>query len=307
MALGAPRSNGHPIPVDRGSDVGSCQTPRGPRGPRANRTSTALLLVLAMAIGGCPPRDRVVRYDPIPLAVAVNMVNSNLERIDGALRAVGPVDGSFTLEDGRRRSYHLDGTLFCLAPYSIRFDLKKLGARQLLYGSNREGFWVYSKQDDAYVCGRQGVEEDLPPGLPVRPSQIIDALGLRPIPTPWATGESVRIVQRVVDDYQQVLFLIHDETGRLVLEKEYWLARFDARLMRRVIFRNGDGVVEMQSDLDEYAPLGPDGPMLPHVVAVRWPGIGAEMRFRVRRWQRFEQVGPDSIQFATPDECEGRW
>ncbi|GAF91919.1 unnamed protein product, partial [marine sediment metagenome] len=153
-------------------------------------------------------------------------------------------------------------------------------------------------------CGRHGATEDLPPDIPVRPDQIADALGLGPIAEDC--GGAARPVQRVVDEYQQILCLVHDEWGDLVLEKEYWLDRFEPQLVRRVIFRDAHGVVEMTSRLDQYEPLGPGGPLLPRVMVADWPKTQARMRFRVDKWSPVDQVKPGSIQFATPDECIGR-
>ncbi len=237
------------------------------------------------------------------MASAVSIVNDNQARIHGTLRASGTADGYFTTPNGRRYNYHLDATLFFLAPAYFRFDLKKFGDRQVLFGSNDERYWYYSKEDDTYLCGSHDGEDDLTSDVPVRPDQIIDALGLTSIPADVAAANLLQLVE---EDYQQLLFVTRDDQGRPVLQKEYWLDRRAPRLVRRVIFRDSDGVVEMHSELDRYRRLAPGGPWLPHLILADWPKSGSRIHFRVGRWTAVEQVKPDSIQFATPRECDAQ-
>lgn len=264
--------------------------------------SSVLAAALLPAVGGCPAPKSRVRLDPIPMRDAVRIINNNQSLIHGTLRASGTADGYFTTPDGHRRSFHLDATLFFLAPSYFRFDLKKFGDRQVLFGCNDERHWYYSKKDDVYLCGG-GAGDDLPTDMPVRPDQIVEALGLSRI----SDGAiAAGLLQRVEEDNQQLLFVIYDDQGRPVLEKEYWLDRYAPRLVRRIVFRDSDGVVEMQSDLDEYRRLMPGGPWLPHVIRTRWSKSKARIDFRAGRWTAADQVEADSIQFATPPQCHAQ-
>jgi hypothetical protein len=274
--------------------------PRGRRRCRAwgLKPEVFILWVLAAGCGGpklpfIPP--------PLPLPDATAIVNENISRIEGTLRAVGPVDGVFTMPEGRRYSYHLDGVLFFLQPAYVRFDLKKLGESQILLGSNPDWYWCSQSPEEDFFCGRQGHNEDWPVGLPARPDQLVSALGLTLIPS---VGDSeTQVVQRITDEFQEILFLRRGENGRTLIEKEYWLDRLPPQLIRRVVFRDPDGVVQMESILDEHRPLTPQGPLLPHRMSARWPGHGSTMRFDVRRWTTVPQIGPDAVQFATPPFC----
>ena len=256
----------------------------------------------AMLLLGCHPRPTPIRLDPIPMQKAIGIVNANIAKITGTLRASGSVDGFFTQADGRRRSFHLDGVLFYLAPSYFRFDLKKFGDRQLLLGSNETSYWVYNKQDDAFHCGRLGHPEDVPSNMPLRPQQMVAALGLSPISP---ANERLVPIQRIVDDYQQILFVGVDEHDRRVVEKEYWLDRSAPGLIGRVLFRDHNGVAEMESRLGDYRVLGLDGPMLPYTMVAEWPGQGVRLRFRVGTWRVEHRVKPDGPQFATPPACLG--
>jgi hypothetical protein len=248
-------------------------------------------------------QPRIAPLPPVPMSETVGMVNRNIEKITAALRASGSVDGFFTTDRGRRVHYDVSGVLFYLEPRYVRFDLKKLGDRQLLFGSNDAAYWVYTKEDDAYQCGEHGVPGTLSTDLPPRPDQIPDALGLRPVLDSPPGGRPVRQVQRIVDEFQQILFLSPGPVGDPVIEKEYWLDRSPPRLVRHVVFRDADGAVEMVSDLGDYEPLGPNGPYLPSEMKATWPKAGAQMRFRVSKWELVPQVGPTGPQFATPPEC----
>jgi len=288
---------------------------------KRHRLVVNILLAASMcALCGCPPPPKLIPT-PIPMDHAIRIVNANTGKITGTLRASGSVDGRFTDSEGRSRSYHVNGVLFYLAPTHVRLDLKSFGDRQFLLGSNAKEFWYYNKADDRYHCGWHDQSDELAEELPIRPDQLVDALGLTPIPvhcaraeqSPSAAAETSLhgsaprahepCVQRVVDEHQQILFLERDEEGRVTLEKEYWLDRYPPRLVRQVVFRDADGVVEMRSELDRYRPLGSGGPMLPHVMAADWPKSNASIRFRINKWSLHRQIGPESVQFATPRDC----
>jgi len=281
-----------------------------------------ILLAASMcALCGCPPPPRRFVPAPIPIDDAIRIANANTGKITGTLRASGSVDGKFTDPDGRSHSYHVNGVLFYLAPTYVRFDLKSFGDRQFLLGSNADLFWYYDKEEDRYHCGWHDESDELAAALPIHPDQLVDALGLTPIPahctraepSPNAEAETALhglaptgrapCVQRVVGEHQQILFLERDEEGRVTLEKEYWLDRYPPRLIRRVVFRDADGVVEMRSQLDQYRPLSSGGPMLPRVMAADWPKSKASIRFRINKWSLVEQIGPESVQFAVPRDC----
>lgn len=260
--------------------------------------------VLIGICGGCHPAPPRIRQAPLPSRVALGIYNENVERIAGTLRAVGSVDGRFAEPDGTRRSFHLDATLFFLDPRYVRLDLKKLGSRQLLFGSNDVDFWIYNQRDDDYYCGRHGQDEELPADINIHPDQLAGALGL------WlersdAEDEALGFVHRVVDDYQQFLFMGRDTDGGLFIERELWLDRYAPNLAGRIIFRDAQGGVELESVLSAYRELSPGGPWLPTSIALRWPKSESQMRLRVAKWKLVGQVKPDSVQFRTPVACDG--
>ncbi|MFQ5461028.1 MAG: hypothetical protein ACE5E5_00205 [Phycisphaerae bacterium] len=262
------------------------------------------LFAVAMTCGACQPKTiEVVPARETPLARACAVVNGNVARIAGTLRATGPVDARVVDADGRTRTFSLDGTLFYLAPHFVRFDLKKLGATQVRVGSNATRFWYYAKDTDRYECGWHGRHRVRGWDLPIMPEELVEAFGLTPIPTGLIVPGEVTRLQRIERDYQQVLFL-HESAGRGIrIAKEYWLDRYPPHLTRRVVFRNEIGGVDMLSNLGDYRRLGAGGPLLPHRLDVEWFDPPLKLRFKVRRWKSVPQVVEDGIQFRTPGEC----
>ncbi|MCO6437674.1 MAG: hypothetical protein J5J06_11340 [Phycisphaerae bacterium] len=271
------------------------------------RKSTASLLASISAIllflAGCNGPKRILYPEPIPLADAARLVNANASIVSGTLRAVGPVDGRFT-EDGTIRSFHADGVMFFRPPQCFRMDFKVLGERQLLLGSNEEAYWVYLKKGDQYFCGRHGEPVDPEESPPIQPDRIIDALGLSPIEL-WPDDPLLGCVQRVVEPYQQILFIERDEWGRIALQKEYWLDLAAPGRVRRVVFRDALGRVQIESRLDDYKRME-DGPWLPTKLEVRWfdqANEPNELRFTVRLWSLYGDIDCGSVQFAAPPAC----
>lgn len=270
-------------------------------GPVTHCCSMALLVATLLAkAGGCVQPPTRIRLDPVPIRRAMEIVNENAALVHSTLRAIGSVDGRFRTDNGVMRSFHVQGVLFFHEPIFLRFDLKKLGNRQFLLGCNENDFWVYSAADEDYYCGKRSRPDDWPPDMPLRPDQLVDAIGLGTLP---AAGKAGPPLQRVVDDYQQILFPAEAEDGALYLEREYWVDRYPPRLVRRVIFRDVDGRMQMENQLSDYRPMEGTEALLPYEFLANWPAQQSQMRFRVSKWSAFPQVAPHDIQFATPAQC----
>lgn len=256
------------------------------------RGCVAIFLGGMLSLSGClgpgPKLGTGPVLEPLSEEDAIRLVNDNIAKIGGTLRATGPVDGHFAVSGSRRRvSYNVDGTLFFLSPTYLRFDLKKLGDRQALFGSNREFYWTYNKDDDRYVCGHLDDSLGSQLDIPIPPSQIADAMGLNPI-----VVDGVVTKHRVHAEYQSVM----------MGNREFWLDRRAPRQIRKIIFRDARGKIVMTSDLSDYRPV--DGAaQLPYIVDAQWPDRNARMKFDVGRWSVELSVKPDGPQFATPTEC----
>lgn len=261
----------------------------------------ALVLFIPL-LWGCPPRAVEPVGAPISQRMATGIVNHNIERVTATLRAGGKADGHFTTPDGDRRSFSLDVTLFFLPPMNLRADFESIAQSELLVGSNDTHYWLRTTRGESwYACRRHDSGDTVMlQDLPVRPDQLIEALGLTPIPT-IGSGDSVDPpVLRVVDEFQQLLFVVRDDGGRARLEKEYWLDRRPPRLVRRVVFRNPDGVLEMAASLDRYRRLIGTDLQLPHRVTIEWPANGSKMDISVNKWRFEPRVTATGPQFVPP-------
>jgi len=269
---------------------------------RCGKRIPGFAVVLICCIGGCVGphrRDRGPALPPLPMQSAVDLVNENAAKITGSLRATGAVDGEFATDRGRRVSYHLDGTLFYLAPQYLRFDLKKMGNRQFLFGSNEQMYWVYDGDKETYHCGFHGGSQGSDEDMPIRPDRIRDALGL----TPLHLTESEQPIQRLTADSQQITFRSQTAETDGVAVREYWLDRRAPRLIRRVIYRDAKGKVLMESRLSEHEALAEGGPYVPQEMEALWPQDHARMSFHVSKWNTVPDVSATSPQFKTPTEC----
>jgi len=260
-------------------------------------------MVLAAAVlSGCRSTPDSPPLEPLPMKQAIGLVNANTSKADGTVRAIGNVDGSLTLPEGKRRGYSLDGTMFFLSPNYVRFDLKKLGERQFLFGSNNKQYWFFDRDSKDYVCGRHGDADA--ENMPIRADQIADALGLRRFAEQGGADSAILAQQRVTDEYQVVRVREADSMTGQMLVKEFWLDRRPPRLVRRVVFREADGTPQLESRLSNYKQVGPDGLLLPHEMVANWPKKKAHMRFRVSKWSVMPEVGADGPQFAAPADCK---
>lgn len=247
---------------------------------------------------GCPPAPARVPLAPVPYREAAAIYNSNIYAVPGALRAVGSADGVVLDADGKRVSFGLDAVLIYLPSDHLYVDMKSLAGTEMIIGANPREYWFFSKRDDdaCYIgCFDEATDDT---DIPVPPRQIIEALGMTPLPLGHASAAGESVMQRVVEEYQQILFVEAGSGGRALLIKEYWLDRLSPRLVRRVQFRDAEGVVVMQSRLDDYRKLADTNVWLPHRMNAEWPDKGSTMKLTIRRWNLVPQITGDSPQFV---------
>lgn len=235
---------------------------------------------------------------------AIGLVNANTSRVTTCLKAAGWADGWFTDQAGRRRRFDLPHTsLQVIAPRHLYLSAKSgLLTEELMLGSNDHKYWLHVRQDDdTYRHGTHaGLADEPVEAMPLRPDQLIEALGLNGLPQD-TTGPDGPI-QRVVDEYQQLIFLAYTADGQGLIRKEYWLDRYEPRLIRRIVFRDGMGRVAMESRLDGYKPMGRDGPLLPRRIRVEWPQEAGALNLRISGWKTMPTRGPSHPAFVAPHD-----
>ena len=261
----------------------------------------AVVLVWLLWIPGCPP-PAVKPGVPLQLHEAIGKVNRNSAGIDVCLKANAHANGYWADQTGGRRAFNSDATVLVIAPSHLYGTFKVLGSEELLLGSNADKYWLYIKRDEnTYRVGTYTrLDESEASSLPIRPDMLIEALGLNPLPE--TTVGTAGPVQRITDDHQQLLFLAYTDEGQGIVTKEYWLDRFEPRLIRRIVFRDPMGQTIMCSQLDDYKPLTDGGPLLPGEVHVRWPLEGSELELRIRQWKRMPDRTRDHAAFVAPHQ-----
>jgi len=231
------------------------------------------------------------------MSQAIGIVESNRQSIPSGLRARGSARGRFRDGQGVRRHYDLEAKLLIRPPHSLRFVMEHvLAGDELRVGMNEARWWIWVRRpEEQELEGSRGDGGVYVNGnVPVRAEQLMEALGLNALPE---TG----VVQRVTADYQQLVFVAVTQ-GRQIIEKEYWLDRCEPRLIRRIVFRDSEGRTTLSSQLDKYARLGNHGPLLPHLLRLRWPEQDAEMVFDIHRWWEDASLTPDHPGFVAPSD-----
>ena len=268
---------------------------------RCSGLGGALAVGLLAVLAGCMPTVRQP-LAPLTLEQSAQRVNANIDALPGTLKATGTVSGHVTTETGQQRHFTLDAFLIFHPPHHLRLAFKSLADTELLLGSNDKSYWYHARlADDTYYHRPHGPGASLADtGLPINPLQLIDALGLTRVPGFDPGGLVLPPVQRVTPDHQQLLFIVADARGRPIIEKEYWLSRYEPRLVERVLFRDLDGLVLMEARLAGYHRLADTVALVPLRIEVAWPEAGTALSFRIARWQVLADIGPDDPPFIPP-------
>ncbi len=274
--------------------------------------------LLWLTAGGCEGPARVAMFRPMDEGVGI--VKANRELLVGGLKAVGTARGAFVDDAGKRHRFDLRAKLQVVPPGHMRFVLQNaLGRDEVEVGMNDSKWWLLVRRpEERYYEGRlRASGAPITGTIPLRAEQLMESLGFGPLDweedvvttlgerSPFGSPLSGAL-QRVDDDYQQLLFVGPGVDGRGVIEKEYWLDRYDPWLLRRVVFRDGEGRAALYSELDEYRRVGDLGLQLPHVMRLSWPAERGEMEFRVRRWQERESLRSGHRAFVSPRDRGAR-
>jgi hypothetical protein len=264
-----------------------------------------LWTLLLSAIVGCPPppeRTPPVQrpLPPLPLAEAVNLINRQNENLQATIQArAGHARGFFHDRQGRKRSYDLDAAVLIHPPRGLRMDLSMLGKSQLVFGSNEDRYWVIHPSAKVLSHGRH--DRLVPPkigDLPVRPDLLVEAIGFNTLSTD--TAGAYGPVARVDEpDYQQLLFLEYNDAGQAYIAREYWIALRPPRAIERIVFRDANGKIMMDSKLSEYRRIE-GGPPMPHRIEISWPANRSEMLFTTSTWRMLPDVGLNAPSFTFP-------
>jgi len=241
----------------------------------------------------------------MPIRDAISVVNQNNSGLQMTLKSKGGFARcQFTDPDGKKRKFDVDADLIVLCPRNMRLNMSVLGKSYFAFGSNQERYWVEQPDARALTWGRH--DRDIQPlarELIIRPELIVQALGISLLPEDLADANGP--VQRLTDDYQQLIFVDHSGQagggqagGRI--SKEFWLDRYSPQLIGRIVFRDPMGQIAMDAKLGNYKPIIPGGPLIPHRFEIDWPATEGHMLFTTRGWKMLPQVTEEHPAFQFP-------
>ncbi|NOT02810.1 MAG: hypothetical protein HOP29_19600 [Phycisphaerales bacterium] len=262
-----------------------------------NRLPRVVGGVALLAVTGCPgPR-------PMPTFMtrddALAVVNGNLNRLRGGLRARGDASGHFTDQDGRRRSFQLSAKLLVVPPDRLHLQLEHpLAGDELRLGTNGAKWWLWLRRPEPHLVElTRGETAEAVGHVPIQADQLLGAIGLLPL-----TGAAA---QRITEDHQQIIFFATGTDGNgdaVLITKEFWLDRYDPWLIGEVVYRDEQGRELFRSDLKRYRLAVNGDLMLPHEIVLHWPMNDAEMTLSIDRWVQDEALSGDALPFVAPSD-----
>jgi len=247
----------------------------------------ALLATATVLLPACVPEPPPLAPPPARLADVMARVNANNERIDAVYAARCALAGVLTDENGRARRVDLQGPLRYAKRRQLYLDLQALGglAGAARIGSNAARYWmaIEGGERDRFVWGKyEHLDEADVREFPLRPDMLIEALGVNSLPGPRAG--LLEPVRRSTTDYDELMYLRFSEDGRLVIDREYYIDRRPPFLIRRIVLRDAAGAEAMVARLNDYKPIGGNGPLTAKTIELSWPQQQATLQLKL--WAR---------------------
>lgn len=244
----------------------------------ARRLCLALLATLPLL--GCEtaprrdtPPERVPTYDAL-----VRAHNQRVENLDRVWARATVVIDSPDGRGGTRRDQG-EGHLQVVRPRNVALSVGKLGETGFYLGSNDERYWWFDLRGSdegpmAYVGSHAGARDAAAAQMdaPVHPLDLIDVLGVQPLPereAPTGPGERVWPTE---DGLLQIV--LPARLGYRLLSFEPGTLR-----LRRVELYSDDAELLLIAELERYGPVrlvegGGNWPEMPDRVRLDAPGEG---------------------------------
>ena len=258
------------------------------RPPRLPTVLLVPLSLLAIVAGGCDGglgiRPRIKPVPPRDARQAMERINENLEKIEGALYCPGLTSFRFRDANGAdRRFIGHRATVIFEPSRCLYFDIKhSLGGSVARIASNDEQYWLWVDTPETRKLwyGRWDVlEAGGARPLAVPPNQLLDALMMRPLPM-WLDG-ALKPLLRIDGNDHRLLFIGLAEDGWTYVKRELVLDPKPPYMTLEIVDRGSDGRVVMHAYLKKYRPVkdtGRDGPWTARKYVVYWELNRSEMR-----------------------------
>lgn len=237
----------------------------------------AFLAFLLFGGTGCPPQGPVVivppEGPPRELSDIVEAIDRNAALLDRAFWSNNiTAKCRIVDEDHHEHVYNLEGNLLFQEPRNLLVDLRPgLGDPVMQIGSNADDYWVWIEPEMQRMwwgrhrhAGKSCAEK-----MVVRPAELMVAIGLGGLPS--ATVDLVGPLRRYGKQADILYYARRQESGEMLLDREYWVSRRPPYQVIGVKTRDALGRVSMSALLDDHAVAWPGGPIVPRQVNIMWP------------------------------------
>lgn len=241
------------------------------------------------------------------LTAIVSTINANNSQIDRPLYA-SPVQVSakFVDDRGHSHSYVLEGGLLVRCPSDFRLDLRhSLSEPVMQVAANADEFWLWIRPETStFWWGRfANVGKPCMDPMPLRPDELADVLGMRPLPT--ARDGAVGPARIFGEKYDRLVYL-RRAGDAFSVEREYWVERTPPFLVRLILFRDEMGRRSMNALLDDYRAAWSGGPLVAHKISVYWPQKAGKLEegrllLTIDRWTEPNRIS--SRAFVRPESA----
>lgn len=149
-----------------------------------------VIFLFVLMLGGCaaPRRPQTIERTDAPPAFATVAAryNDRVSRLD-LIWARAVVELRYVDDKGRRRREQGEGHLQIRQPYEVALSVGKLGETYAWLGGDRERYWFFDKFEEPRVAVGRHENAGRPCsdslGLPATPREMIDLMGVTPIPS----------------------------------------------------------------------------------------------------------------------------
>lgn len=257
-----------------------------PRAIRGAMHAAAMLLLTAAPLGcrtGGGSQDTSRLVDPAPV---VERYNARTERVTTLwARASAVIEGEDA--EGRDLRERAEGHFQIIPPDRVALSLGKVGNTNLYFGSDDTFYWWFDMIDSERKVATVGRHATITPdkidalGLPIDPLNLVDTLGITPLPTDMG-----RIVAKPARERGSVVLSAPTRRG----VRRYTIDEATGEPSRVELIGPG-GVAALDVGLSRYTllkGLSPDEAPLrvPGRIVVRMRGFEGEIRFELYEPER---------------------
>ena len=233
---------------------------------------------------------------PQSLAVVLDRVNRNAERMTFLLRGGGVKATGEYLEKGKLENYELRGTLLYRKPTDLFLELQHSVAGKMEVGSNTEEFWVWKRiGNERYWWGlHQDLRGQDAVDMPLRPDDLVDVLGLQPLRPP--TGDRGF---KVLSDRYELRYTERSPSGWQYVTRVVHVDRRPPYLVREITRHYPSGERRMIARIANYQPVAGSDVLAPRWIDITWPTDGGHMNLVIREMERYAHARAER-KFVSP-------